>query len=439
MTDLLQQNMAIIRRRWPEVAQAMDAADPDSLDAMLVTGAEQTISVNGIQLSSRHNRLSEVELLAAQLPETTPSIFLYGLGMGDLPRELLARPALKNLILIPLNMALLKLLLSYTEQQDWLIDPRCELILPSNQSQFREPAIALIADMVLAEDSAAELRNKWLVKNQLQFSARDHRPDDKEILQRFTDNGELIRSEPDVSLLFNKTQGERLIIACPGPSLSDCLPGLLLAQQSATPYKIIALDTAFKALFEHGIRPDIVVSIDAAIDRNHLHIEASNDISLVYFPRLANEVIRAWKGPRYMAYSASSLYDIPRQIKMHSSLYAGGSVLHPAVDLAVKMGASDIILLGCDLAFPGNRTHTGWEDGELNMHIGAQGQHQWLVSNAGDKVITSLSFMSYLDALQDYIQARPAKRFYTTSLNGAAIQGCGYLAPETLWPKKEQV
>lgn len=85
MTDLLQQNMAIIRRRWPEVAQTMDAANPDSLDAMLVTGANHTISVNGIQLSSCYNRLAEAELMINQLPAWCSTVSVYGVGMGDVP------------------------------------------------------------------------------------------------------------------------------------------------------------------------------------------------------------------------------------------------------------------------------------------------------------------------------------------------------------------
>ena len=46
-------------------------------------------------------------------------------------------------------------------------------------------------------------------------------------------------------------------------------------------------------------------------------------------------------------------------------LYVGGSVIHPAVDLAVKMGAARITLFGADFAFPMNKTHAGWNDGDL--------------------------------------------------------------------------
>ena len=67
MTDLFTSNMSIIEQRWPLFASIIKINSGEHLDAQLVNGKTQTISVDGIQLSSRHNRVSEAKLLIDSL------------------------------------------------------------------------------------------------------------------------------------------------------------------------------------------------------------------------------------------------------------------------------------------------------------------------------------------------------------------------------------
>ncbi len=102
-------------------------------------------------------------------------------------------------------------------------------------------------------------------------------------------------------------------------------------------------------------------------------------------------------------------------------LYVGGSVLHPAVDLAVKMGAATITLFGADFAFPMNKTHAGWKDGELGP--GVNEARHWVLDGHGHKVRTQLNFRRYLCELERYIAAHPQVRFLNSSRAGARIIG----------------
>lgn len=43
-------------------------------------------------------------------------------------------------------------------------------------------------------------------------------------------------------------------------------------------------------------------------------------------------------------------------------LYCAGSVIHPAIDLVVKMGANKILLLGADFSFLDGKNHTYWQE-----------------------------------------------------------------------------
>ena len=431
MTDLFTSNINLIEERWPVVAAAIKSQSIDHLDAHLVQGQNQTISVNGIQLSSRHDRMAEVYLNISQLPPNSHTIHLYGLGLGDLPRELLINYPLEKLNVTILNLAVTQLVLSYTDQTDWLSNPKCQLHLATPDSKLATPFLSSSADLVLADDEGAALRNKILIHHQTRFAARAHQAQDPQILARFKQNEELVLTDADVSELY-QPPCQHVIVIGTGPSLENAITLLKEIYNKSNRPIIIALDTALRYLLQNNIKPEIVVSIDEDINDTHLIPEHSNGINLVYFPRLENHVLRKWQGNRYVAYGQSPLYNSLRLLQHHNALYSGGSVLHTAVDLAVNMKASNIYLIGCDLCFPNNVSHTGWLDGELNMYSAIQPHHQWVINNRGNKVSSSLSFIAYIEALEEYITLHPNVNFYTTSTDGAKISKCSYLKLEDL-------
>ena len=136
------------------------------------------------------------------------------------------------------------------------------------------------------------------------------------------------------------------------------------------------------------------------------------------------QVLVAWKGLRYAGYSASPIYAALRQQIAKAQLYVGGSVLHPAVDLAVKMGAARITLFGADFAFPMNKTHAGWNDGDLGPGVNLA--RHWVLDGHGQRVKTQLNFRRYLGELERYIAGHPEVRFLNSSRAGAMIAGTAF-------------
>ena len=96
-------------------------------------------------------------------------------------------------------------------------------------------------------------------------------------------------------------------------------------------------------------------------------------------------------------------------------------MIHPAVDLAVKMGVQRITLFGADFAFPMNRTHTGWGDGDLGPQV-AVARH-WVLDGQGQRVRTQLNFRGSLCELERFIARHPEVAFFNTSRAGAQIAG----------------
>ncbi|MGL4475480.1 MAG: motility associated factor glycosyltransferase family protein, partial [Shewanella sp.] len=131
-TSLFDSQLSIIKSRWPKLAQQLNQFTIDDIHAQLkvelTQGLEQTISINGIQLSSRHDRYQEAAAWCQGINEACSHVDCYGIGMGDTPWYLLTVKKVAALTLHCLNLKLLKLLLTCTDQREWLTHPNLELV-----------------------------------------------------------------------------------------------------------------------------------------------------------------------------------------------------------------------------------------------------------------------------------------------------------------------
>ncbi len=424
MSEILQRNLAVIEQRWPDVAQRLSAENTESIPAQLIEGRQSTLSIGGIQLTSRHDRLGEAQTQAKSLPTDSPAVHLYGTGLGDLQRVLLAEHSLQALHVHILNGALFSLVLQLLEQDDWLSDPRVNLAYADARSEIQLPFFALPAELVLADDSSARIRDRLVSEVHVAFNNQAFAADTPDNARLLEQGRALLRGDTDVAALFGTQPGRDVFVIATGPSLQQHLPRLLITSNSTNRPLIICVDTAYVPLRNQGITPDVVVSIDHRITPRHLPAEGSAHIALVYVPGQDAEMLEAWQGPRYVGYSTSPLYARLREEIPRATLHVAGSVIHPAVDLAVKLGASRITLFGADFAFPGGKTHTGWEDGDLGPALSVA--KHWVRDGRGNKVKTQLNFRSYLIELERFIARHPQVTFLNTSRDGALIAGAHF-------------
>ncbi|MFK3796091.1 motility associated factor glycosyltransferase family protein [Pseudomonas sp. NPDC088444] len=421
MSEIFQRNLAVIEQRWPHIALRLHAEDAWAVPAEQVDGQAWTLSVAGIQLTSRHDRIAEAQLQAASFPAQCAEAHVYGTGLGDVQRVMLGSSSLQALHVHILNGALFALVLQLLEQDDWLSDPRVVLAYADERTEIQLPFFALPAEMVLADDSSARIRDRLVSEVHVNFNNREFSTDNPENIERLKQGRALLESDSDVAALFGTHAGRDVFVIATGPSLQQHLPRLSNVSQSAQRPLLICVDTAYVPLRNQGIRPDIVVSIDHRISSRHLPAPDSEGITLVYLPGQDAAMLNAWQGPRFVGYSSSPMYAEIRQQTPRASLFVGGSVIHPAVDLAVQMGAASITLFGADFAFPGGKTHTGWQDGALGPELNIA--KHWVLDGRGHKVKTQLNFRSYLIELERYITQHPDVRFFNTSRDGALITG----------------
>lgn len=426
MSSFFPINGKVLRRRWPYIHQLLIREDVSALaeQAQLVEGQQATIAIDGIQLTSRHDRVGEARKMASNIPADVDTIVLYGMGLGDLPRHLLRqRNKLKRLVIYPMNLQLLYLIIHLTDQSDWMADPRVELRLPNPDGE-RVFAInaSFVAELELADVRSHKLRDRVLINN---VHGRNNEEFDRDWLaHRLQNSRDILKLDRDVSELFSIFMGREFYVLATGPTLSQNLDKLKFIRGESTRAFFIAVDTALKPLLDNGIYPDLVVTLDPGITTEMLEIDRIKDIPLVYIPYNQASILSQWRGPRYCAYHDLPLMERTNQDIPHTFLYAGGSVIHPAVDLAVRMGASQVTLFGADFAFPGERTHTGWEDGVLGTHLIRA--KRTVPDGHGNQVKTMLNFCMYLNAMEYLIEMYPHVKFMNASRDGARIQGTEY-------------
>lgn len=416
-------NKEVIANRWPDLLAPLLAAAPNLPQHELVEERTQTLSIDGLQLTSKYDRHAEATLQASIVPLDSDRAWVYGIALGDVPRVLLKRPNLQQLTLFILNPAVAYLSLMHFDHCDWLTDPRVTLVLPDADQPLQKPFAAAPACLLLADRQAAALRDRVFLELATPFIGQKHQAS-PELIQRLEQNAALVARDRDVSELFGTKSGETLVVAAAGPTLSDQYHWLVAHDRPP----LIAVDAALKPLLKAGIVPEYVVIIDSHPELFHLLFSdldptLLNRTALIYFPVVATEVLENWPGPRYASYPRNPLY---RELAEHfprTELFSSGTVLHPAVDLAVRMGGSNIILAGADLSYPDGKTHVA--GCSLRRAPSGMGRH-WVTNGCGQPVATTPNMRGYLRDLEDYLGQQKHVAFVNSSDKGAAIRHAPY-------------
>lgn len=427
------QDVEICKRRWPRFAPLLDENRklPDGFEPVY-----GTLRVEGIHLTSR-DRQAEAELQAtALLGKNLSHVWVYGFALGDLPRLLLRQHQVGQLRVVILNKQIFCASMWHFSQGDWLSDPRVELVAANELSSLHSPYVFVPSELQLTDDDALFLRDEIALEAALPFQQRKYAERQDMYQQTVQSNRDLIQHRPDVAELFRttqcseKTQYSSFAVAAAGPTLAENLAWLASSQKQLC---IIATNTSLKPLLQAGITPHVVVAVDgkpeladhfASIDR-----QRCAEVPLVFTPIVHSEILNSWPGPLYCAYTTHERYQPLQKLAAHTTLFSSGSVTHVAVDLAVKMGAKEITLLGADFSYVGGNSHVNGAAQQRTRLSAAEGR-TWLTNEIGQRVWTDLVMVGYLRDLERYIAVHPEVAFYRGSPHGAAIKGTT-VRPET--------
>lgn len=234
-----------------------------------------------------------------------------------------------------------------------------------------------------------------------------------------------------VTRLLSTAVGETAFVIAPGPSLEDALPQIKVHQDRVV---FIAVDTAHRILLKHGIRADIVISIDFT-ELNEKHFDGVEDdgTCLVAFPAISPRIPAKYVGRTFFydhvgvgdSAGANPLLDELRLGPL-GRLISQGSTAHAAYHLARLMGCRPIVLIGNDLGFPGKRFYAnGAMQNDLDQTEREKEPLLDVESNDGGMIQTNGLYKIYLEGFRELIQETQGVVF-NASKNGAKIKGCPY-------------
>ncbi|MBR9883897.1 MAG: DUF115 domain-containing protein [Oceanospirillales bacterium] len=416
MADL-EYKLRQLRERWPEVAAQLNV---ESADARTVLGdtPETVLVYRGLHISSAFDPMREAELQAERVPLECACAWVYGLGSGYLADVLLARPQIKTLHVVFFNHQLMVESLA-TYPHRWLSDSRVRLYFAGAVTTPQWPFAAVYAELCLASHQALPLRDRVLVELNAEIRRRglEKRYDENE-RPNLVANRRYVAEDPDVSICFGSVNGGCVTVVAGGPSVDQFLSNPV---ESDT---LIVISTALAAVLVAGLVPDIVIALDGhrEVCRHFLNADPFRDqlrrSLLIYSPGIQPEIVDAWPGKRAAFYLNNELFreidgEMPR-----STLFCSGTVTHCAVDLAVKMGASEVRLAGADFGFPSGFTH-----GEKMVHRQETMGDLQVMNGEGSLISSTPALVGYLRDLELYIEQHAGIRFIRMSSRGAMIAG----------------
>lgn len=388
-------------------------------------GEAGVLMVDGVHLVSPLDPEREAKLLADGVADDRREVWCFGLGEGRVIEKLLQRTSCERLHVVGLSRRATRATLESSDAA-WLADVRLVFHAPGelDARAFAEHdgARALSsAELRLAEPSA--LRDAMLMSLAKAHQARWLEGRKEARAARALSNHARFADDGDVSSLFDTRPGAHAVVAGGGPSLVPVVTSV-----TRDDVLLVAVTTALAPLEKQGVVPDVVVAIDAhPALLAHLtalrHLERLARVPLVYAVDVDPDVLAAWPGPRLAAHLRLPGYEsiVPRR----GALFCSGTVAHAAVDLAVRMGATQVRFAGLDFAFPGGASHA--EGAAFSARRAGRVEVEDV---NGGLVGTDINLLGYLRDLERYVGEHPAVRFVNGSLAGARIAGAAHEPPE---------
>ncbi|PJZ53711.1 motility associated factor glycosyltransferase family protein [Leptospira adleri] len=369
--SILQKNLKVLSTISPGIEERILQSERQLEIKISKTGLPVLVA-DGVSLHSAMDPLTESKrLLEGLKKEDEERVFLFfGAGIGYSVQESLK---LKNVtsVWMEAEASVLRYALSFFDYSKFLMSGALRILLSPILEQDLYAAFRGISGYPISF-IAHRGSNQWKRESyeELRFIAEGffHKKDvnistltrfERIWTRNFIANLPALSRMRPIKTLFGICEGKVDVLVCgAGPSLRLSLEELRSYRER---YVIIAVDTALMVLWNAGIDPDLVFSVDPqALNSKYLEGYSGN-AKIVFDPTSSYHSLRL-PGEFKNGFFTSSPFPL---IKILSSkpeeeigvVDFGGSVSTNAVSLAEKMEARNILLLGQDLSFPNKLAH----------------------------------------------------------------------------------
>lgn len=229
-----------------------------------------------------------------------------------------------------------------------------------------------------------------------------------------------VLSNPGTSVLDDQFRDKPALVVGAGPSLNDAIP---LLKDVLDRFVIISTGTALTPLREAGIKPDLVMAVDASYLVQRQFTTPCDDLFFVGSTIVCPEVPGRFKGEFYTLLESNPIDQWIRSVStVDGDLMAGGTVTACAMHLAKQMGCNPVLTVGLDLAYGSD----GCSHASGTMYHGrkvAQNHLTPVPGNWEETVYTTRQFSCYIDLIKEYVGRMPETRFVNITNGGARIEG----------------
>lgn len=212
------------------------------------------------------------------------------------------------------------------------------------------------------------------------------------------------------------------VIVAAGPSLDNNIEVLKKAKGKCF---LIAADSALKPLLKHDIIPDIFVSVDGGKMQAHFSDERVKKIPLLCNLQSQETLLQQHEAEEFFTRGVDVYVQKYMEEKgiVLPGLNTGGSVANDCFELARVLGLKTIVLVGQDLAYTDNKTHSAdTVRGEWNTEV-ASLYTLTLEGVDGNPILSSYEFQIYLHWFEERIKKFPELKVIDATEGGAKIHG----------------
>ncbi len=237
---------------------------------------------------------------------------------------------------------------------------------------------------------------------------------------------------------FSLTNDKPTLLIGAGPSLTKNIKWL---KENQDKFIIVAIGATYKKLFDNGITPDIVTTVDPKfhiLNSTHFNVE---DVILLKNTIVLASINTPTKILDRFNQEKLFLYEVVDTFKNNSNVYNGISIGEITLSLLLDMNVKDIYLLGTDLAFD-EKTGLSHFDGYVNkredfendkskldvvLETGNSSREEFIQikGNKRNKVVTNRIFALSINQYVRIITLfkKPSQNIYNLCEDGAYIEG----------------
>lgn len=439
-----EKNLEVLTKRFPHLKDHVD-----DIDGAFAMGGEDIegrhviylqAGENIVQLDSLYDMGPVLDLWYKTMPKLPmyAKVFLFGFGNGCMVRKLLGSIDDSNKVIVyEPDFTVLHYVMEHFDITDIFSDERFDLIVRS----AAEGAISRLFDDRLSYSDIGTFQyyvypnyNHIFTVEYLEYihefeTACNAINSTQSVLERFTEANflntfanlnALLTSKSIESLYMRMPKDMPAIIVASGPSLDKNVSLLAEAKNKAF---IIAVDSSLRTVLKTGVMPDLCVTIDAKKLSKHFSDDRANDVPMVCQLTSNREILKAHRAEKFFVNDLN--HHVQHFFSRHTHLFpvvsSGGSVANDAFSIAQVLGFQTIIMIGQDLAYTDNRTHSadsvrGKTDASTLKHVMTEGID-------GNPIAASNEFTLYRNWIQEQIVQYPDLTVIDATEGGAKIYG----------------